>query len=83
MKLINFFNKLEFINMLLTIFDSQKICALNKKDLSEIKCFSVPPEGVKLVLEAIMTLKQADPSWAEAKRQLDDPNFLQQVIIIL
>ncbi|XP_025208084.1 dynein heavy chain 2, axonemal-like [Melanaphis sacchari] len=58
---------------------TNKVCGLNKKDLSEIKCFSVPPEGVKLVLGAIMTLKQADPSWAEAKRQLDDPNFLQQL----
>jgi len=48
-----------------------------------MKCFSVPPEGVKLVLGAIMTLKQADPSWAEAKRQLNDPNFLQQVKIII
>lgn len=26
-----------------------------------------------------MTLKQADPSWAEAKRQLGDPSFLNQV----
>jgi len=39
----------------------------------------VPPEGVKLVLEAVMTLKQVDPSWAEAKRQLDDPDFLNKV----
>ncbi|CAI6360698.1 unnamed protein product [Macrosiphum euphorbiae] len=58
---------------------TNKVCALNKKDLSEIKCFSVPPEGVKLVLGAVMTLKLADPSWAEAKRQLDDPNFLHQL----
>jgi len=65
------------------LFNSQKVCALNKKDLSEIKCFSVPPEGVKLVLGAVMTLKLADPSWAEAKRQLDDPNFLHQVIITI
>ncbi|XP_060835340.1 dynein axonemal heavy chain 2-like [Rhopalosiphum padi] len=58
---------------------TNKVYALSKKDLSEMKCFSVPPEGVKLVLGAIMTLKQADPSWAEAKRQLNDPNFLQQL----
>lgn len=61
----------------------QKVCALDKKDLSEIKNFSVPPEGVKLVLEAVMTLKQADPSWAEAKRQLDDPCFINQVQKVL
>lgn len=57
----------------------QKVCDLNKKDLSEIKGLSKPPESVKLILEAVMTLKQADPSWAEAKRQLGDPSFLNQV----
>lgn len=30
-----------------------------------------------------MTLKQADPSWAEAKRQLGDPSFLNQVLVSL
>jgi len=29
-----------------------------------------------------MTLKQADPSWAEAKRQIDDPSFLNQVNLV-
>ncbi|XP_050431508.1 dynein axonemal heavy chain 2 [Adelges cooleyi] len=53
--------------------------SLNKKDLSEVKSFSRPPERVKLVLEAVMTLKQSEPSWAEAKRQLGDPNFLNQL----
>lgn len=53
--------------------------ALNKKDLAEVKSFSRPPERVKLVLEAVMILKESEPSWAEAKRQLGDPNFLIQV----
>lgn len=38
-----------------------------------------PPGRVKLVLEAVMILKQSDPSWTEAKKQLGDPNFLMQV----
>ncbi|XP_050440794.1 dynein axonemal heavy chain 2-like [Adelges cooleyi] len=53
--------------------------SLSKKDISEIKSFTEPPEGVKLVLEAVMALKQSDSSWAEVKRQLDDPNFLRQL----
>jgi len=53
--------------------------ALNKKDLAEVKSFSKPPHRVKLVLEAVMILKQSEPSWTEAKRQLGDPNFLTQV----
>ncbi|XP_026819508.1 dynein heavy chain 2, axonemal-like [Rhopalosiphum maidis] len=53
--------------------------ALNKKDLAEVKSFSKPPHRVKLVLEAVMILKQSEPSWTEAKRQLGDPNFLTQL----
>eukprot|EP00741_Cyanophora_paradoxa_P024938 tig00000056_g24072.t1 len=54
--------------------------ALNKKDLSEIKAYTNPPAPVALVMEAVMVLRKSDPSWAEAKRQLGDPNFLQQLI---
>lgn len=53
--------------------------SLNKNDLAEVKSFMKPPGRVKLVLEAVMILKQADPSWAEAKKQLGEPNFLTQV----
>ncbi|XP_050531221.1 dynein axonemal heavy chain 2 isoform X2 [Daktulosphaira vitifoliae] len=53
--------------------------SLNKKDLSEVKSFSRPPDRVKLVLEAVMTLKQSEPTWNEAKRQLGDPDFLNQL----
>lgn len=53
--------------------------ALNKKDLSEIKSYGKPPQKVEMVMEAVMILKKADPSWAEAKRQLGDVNFLNQV----
>jgi len=57
--------------------------SLNKKDLAEVKSFSKPPHRVKLVLEAVMILKESEPSWTEAKRQLGDPNFLTQVNFIL
>ncbi|XP_074107880.1 dynein heavy chain 2, axonemal kl-2 [Cotesia typhae] len=49
---------------------------LNKKDLAEIKSFARPPPGVEIVLEAVMILKNSEPSWAESKRQLGDVNFL-------
>ncbi|XP_025836128.1 dynein heavy chain 2, axonemal-like [Agrilus planipennis] len=51
--------------------------ALNKKDISEMKSYTKPPEKVKLVMEAVMILKQVDTSWEEAKRQLGDQYFLQ------
>jgi dynein heavy chain len=54
--------------------------ALNKKDLTEIKSYGSPPELVGRVLQAVMILRGAEPTWAEAKRQLSDPNFIKQLI---
>lgn len=36
-----------------------------------------------MVMEAVMILKNSEPSWAESKRQLADVNFLATVIIII
>lgn len=44
--------------------------SLNKKDMTEIKSYSVPPPLVQKVMEAVMLLKGHEPTWAEAKRQL-------------
>ncbi|KAL6262835.1 hypothetical protein P5V15_005625, partial [Pogonomyrmex californicus] len=49
---------------------------LSKKDLSEIKSFPHPPPKVEMVMEAVMILKNSEPTWAEAKRQLSDVNFI-------
>ncbi|XP_014276767.1 dynein axonemal heavy chain 2 isoform X2 [Halyomorpha halys] len=53
--------------------------ALNKKDLTEIKSYGRPPPKVEMVMEAVMVLLQAEPSWAESKRQLGDVNFLNRL----
>ncbi|KAJ8670787.1 hypothetical protein QAD02_002046 [Eretmocerus hayati] len=53
--------------------------ALNKKDLTEIKSFTRPPAKVEMVMEAVMILKNSEPSWAESKRQLGDVNFINQL----
>ena len=44
--------------------------AISKKDIAEVKAYGKPPTRVEVVLEAVMVLKQSEPSWAEAKRQL-------------
>ncbi|KAG5317386.1 DYH2 protein, partial [Pseudoatta argentina] len=49
---------------------------LSKKDLAEIKSFAHPPPKVEMVMEAVMILKNSEPTWAEAKRQLSDVNFI-------
>ncbi len=50
--------------------------SLKKNDIAEVKAYGKPPELVETVLEAVMVLKQSEPTWAEAKRQLGDPNFI-------
>ena len=54
--------------------------SLNKKDLGEIKAYTNPPELVETVLQAVMILRQSDPTWAEAKRQLGDTTFIKQLV---
>lgn len=56
---------------------------MSKKDISEIRSFTRPPPKVEMVMEAVMILKNSEPSWAESKRQLADVNFLATVIIII
>ena len=58
----------------------QALEALNKKDLGEIKAYTKPPELVETVLIGIMILRLSEPTWAEAKRQLGDANFIKSLI---
>lgn len=58
----------------------KSLASLNKKDLAEVKAYSSPPPLVEKVLSAVMILRKSDTSWAEAKRQLNDPNFLTELI---
>ena len=43
--------------------------SLNKKDMTEIKSYGRPPALVEKVMEAVMILRGAEPTWAESKRQ--------------
>lgn len=54
--------------------------SLNKKDLGEIKAYNNPPDLVETVMQAVMILRQSEPTWAEAKRQLGDTTFIKQLI---
>ena len=53
--------------------------ALNSRDLTEIKSYANPPPLVGKVMEAVMVLKNSEPTWAEAKRQLSDPAFINKL----
>uniref|UniRef100_H3A7W8 Dynein axonemal heavy chain 2 n=1 Tax=Latimeria chalumnae TaxID=7897 RepID=H3A7W8_LATCH len=54
--------------------------SLNKKDMTEIKSYGRPPVLVETVMQAVMILRGSEPTWAEAKRQLGDQNFIKQLI---
>uniref|UniRef100_A0A8C8SM12 Dynein axonemal heavy chain 2 n=1 Tax=Pelusios castaneus TaxID=367368 RepID=A0A8C8SM12_9SAUR len=54
--------------------------SLNKKDMTEIKSYGRPPTLVETVMQAVMILRGNEPTWAEAKRQLGEPNFIKQLI---
>ncbi|XP_063042411.1 dynein axonemal heavy chain 2 [Engraulis encrasicolus] len=54
--------------------------SLNKKDMTEIKSYGRPPALVETVMQAVMILKGAEPTWAEAKRQLGESNFIKQLV---
>ncbi|KAL0970220.1 hypothetical protein UPYG_G00238880 [Umbra pygmaea] len=54
--------------------------SLNKKDMTEIKSYGRPPALVETVMQAVMILRGNEPTWAEAKRQLGDSNFIKQLI---
>ncbi|ESP04959.1 hypothetical protein LOTGIDRAFT_184938 [Lottia gigantea] len=54
--------------------------SLNKKDMTEIRSYGRPPPLVEKVMEAVMILRGGEPTWAEAKKQLGDGNFLKQLM---
>lgn len=47
-----------------------------------MRAYGRPPENVELVMSAVLILKQSEPTWVEAKRQLSDSNFIEQVYCI-
>ena len=56
------------------------LAELNRRDFAEVKAYSRPPAVVELVLCAVLVLKQLQPSWAVAKKQLGDANFLNSLV---
>jgi dynein heavy chain len=45
-----------------------------------MRAYGRPPDAVELAMSAVLILKQSDPTWVEAKRQLADTNFIDQVL---
>uniref|UniRef100_A0A8C2ZK56 Dynein axonemal heavy chain 2 n=1 Tax=Cyclopterus lumpus TaxID=8103 RepID=A0A8C2ZK56_CYCLU len=54
--------------------------SLNTRDMTEIKSYGCPPTLVETVMQAVMTLLGKEPTWAEAKIQLGDSNFIKTLV---
>ncbi|CAF1063283.1 unnamed protein product [Rotaria sordida] len=54
--------------------------SLTKSSITEVKSYGRPPVPVEKALEAVMILRNSEPTWAEAKRQLGDTTFINQLI---
>jgi dynein heavy chain len=52
---------------------------LDKKSISEVKAYAKPPEMVMKTMCAVMTVMEKTPSWAQAKTELNDTNFLYKI----
>jgi dynein heavy chain len=54
--------------------------ALDKKDITEIKTFTKPPEAVQTTMEAVCTLLGEKPDWDTAKKVLGRATFMQDLV---
>merc|ERR1719353_714524 len=52
---------------------------LDKKSISEVKAYAKPPDMVMKTMCAVMTVMEKTPSWAQAKTELNDTNFLNRI----
>mmetsp|Transcript_14483 Transcript_14483/g.50911 ORF Transcript_14483/g.50911 Transcript_14483/m.50911 type:complete len:4419 (-) Transcript_14483:356-13612(-) len=52
---------------------------LDKKSIAEVKAYAKPPEMVMKTLCAVMTVMEKTPSWAQAKQELNDVQFLPRI----
>jgi len=54
--------------------------SLNKGDISEVKGMAKPPQGVVMVLEAVMVLLNEKTAWDNAKKVMGGAKFLKTLV---
>merc|ERR1719399_570177 len=52
---------------------------LDKKSIAEVKAYAKPPDLVLKTMNAVMTVMDKPATWASAKNELNDINFLQRL----
>lgn len=57
---------------------TQALDTLDQKDIGEMKMYTVPPEDVVLVMNAVCLLKKEKQDWDSAKKMMGNPKqFLE------
>jgi len=54
--------------------------ALDKKELQELKTYTTPPAAVKMVMEAVQLTLKRPIEWPDAKKSLNESDFLQRLV---
>ncbi|OQR87427.1 dynein heavy chain [Achlya hypogyna] len=57
----------------------QALDSLDKKDITEVKSFTKPPQAVQVVMEAVCIMLGEKPDWDTSKRVLSKPTFMQEL----
>ena len=55
------------------------INSLSKACITEIKSFNNPPSDVATVMNSVLVLLEKEPTWANAKKELGDTNFVNKL----
>jgi len=55
------------------------LAKLNKKAITEVKSYAKPPPMVEKVMRAVMLLLGKEQSWASAKKEMGNPNFVDML----
>ena len=54
--------------------------ALEKKDITEMRSYATPPEAVQKVMEAVCLLLGVKPDWDQAKKLMQDSQFMSRLV---
>ncbi|KAF4698240.1 hypothetical protein FOZ63_002766, partial [Perkinsus olseni] len=57
----------------------EALSKLDKKAIAEVKVYAKPPELVMKTMCAVMSVMEQPPTWAQAKLELNDVNFLHRI----
>ncbi|EQC31947.1 hypothetical protein SDRG_10462 [Saprolegnia diclina VS20] len=57
----------------------QALDSLDKKDITEVKSFTKPPQAVQVVMEAVCIMLGEKPDWDTSKRVLSKPSFMAEL----